>query len=76
MMQEYQLDYLFSETLVSQTVANTISEQTGASILYIYSMGNIAKEEFDAGLTLLEMLEHNLIQYRIGLGYDETDHTH
>jgi zinc transport system substrate-binding protein len=67
---------LFSETLLSQTVANTISEQTGAEILYIYSMGNLSKDEFESGLTFLDMMEHNLTQYRIGLGYDETDHTH
>jgi len=76
LMEDYQIQYLFSETLLSQTVANTISEQTGAEILYIYSMGNLSKDEFESGLTFLDMMEHNLTQYRIGLGYDETDHTH
>ncbi|MGS0972161.1 MAG: metal ABC transporter substrate-binding protein [Candidatus Izemoplasmataceae bacterium] len=75
-MNEFNIGYLFSETLLSQTVANTIVEQTGAEILYIYSGGNLSKSEFDDGLTFLEMMEHNLIQYRIGLGYDETDHAH
>lgn len=75
-MDENNIDYLFSETLLSQTVATTIQEQTGAEILYIYSMGNLSKEEFDNGLTFLDMMKHNLEQYRIGLGYDESNNTY
>lgn len=71
-MEDNNISYLFSETLVSQNVANVIQEQTGATILYIYSLGGISKDEFDAGLTFLEMMEHNLEQYQIGLEYNET----
>lgn len=76
LMNTHNIEYLFSETLISTGVANTIEEQTGAEILYIYAGGNLSKDEFERGLTFLEMMEHNLEQYRIGFGYDETDHEH
>lgn len=69
-MEEHNINYLFSEKLISQTVATAISEQTGAEILYIYSMGNVSSDDFNAGITMYEMMQHNLEQYKIGLGYD------
>ena len=75
-MTEHNIDYLFSEKLISDTVANTIREQIGAEILYLYAGGNLSKEDFESGLTLLDMMEHNLDQYKIGFGYNETDHQH
>jgi len=76
LMTEHNIGYLFSEKLISDTVANTIREQTTAEILYLYAGGNLSKEEFDGGLTFLEMMEHNLEQYKIGFGYDEENHQH
>jgi len=76
LMNTNNIAYLFSETLISDTVANTIKEQTGAEILYLYAGGNLSKDEFDSGLTFLEMMEHNLEQYKIGFGYDEADDEH
>lgn len=63
--------HLYSEVLLSQTVANTLSEQTGAEILYIYAMGNVTQDDYEAGITLYDMMMHNLQQYKIGLGYNE-----
>ena len=76
LMNTNNIEYLFSETLISDTVASTIKEQTGAEILYLYAGGNLSKDDFDSGLTFLEMMEHNLEQYKIGFGYDEADHEH
>lgn len=72
-MEEHNIEYLFSEKLISQTVSTAISEQTGAEILYIYSMGNVSSDDFNAGITIYEMMQHNLEQYKIGLGYDGTN---
>jgi zinc transport system substrate-binding protein len=63
------IEYLFSEKLLSQTVANTIVEETGATVLYIYSMGNVSPEDYEEGITVYDMMIHNLEQYKIGLGY-------
>jgi zinc transport system substrate-binding protein len=71
-MDEHEIEYLFSEKLISQTVSNTISEQTGATILYIYSMGNVGSDDFETEITMYEMMQHNLAQFRIGLGYNGT----
>jgi zinc transport system substrate-binding protein len=76
LMNTHNIEYLFSEKLISDTVASTIKEQTGAEILYLYAGGNLSKDDFDSGLTFLEMMEHNLEQYKIGFGYDEADHEH
>lgn len=66
------IDYLFSEQLLSQAVATTIQEETGADILYIYSGGNISKDDFDNDVTLLDMFEHNIAMFEIGFGYHDT----
>jgi len=71
-MNEHNIQYLFSEKLLSQTVANTIVEETGATVLYIYSMGNVSQEDYEDGITIYDMMLHNLEQYKIGLGYEST----
>lgn len=75
-MEANNIEYLFSEKLLSQAVSHTIQEQTGAEILYIYSLGGVSKEDFDNGITFIDMMTHNLEQYEIGLGYDDATHTH
>ncbi len=71
-MEAENIHYLFSEELLSQAVATTIQEETGAEILYIYSGGNLSKSDFDNGLTLLDMFEHNIAMFKIGFGYHDT----
>lgn len=66
------IEYLFSDQLLSQAVATTIQDETGAEILYIYAGGNLSKEDFDQGLTLLDMFEHNITMLKIGFGYHDT----
>lgn len=70
-MELHQTTHLFSEVLLSQTVANTLSEQTGAEILMIYAMSNVTQDDYEAGITMYDMMMHNLEQYKIGLGYNE-----
>jgi len=72
-MNTYNIEHLFSEQLISPNVSNAISEETGATILYLYAGGNIPLDEFNDGLTFLDMLEHNLEQLKIGLGYTGDD---
>ena len=70
-MDEYNVNYLFSEKLISESVSNTISEQTNAEILYIYDGENAPVDEFNDGITFLDMMRHNIEQYKIGLNYNE-----
>ena len=68
-MNELNIEHLFSEKLIAPNVANAIAENTGAKILYVYTMHNAPADEFNRGITFIEMLEHNLNQFRIGLRY-------
>jgi ABC-type Zn uptake system ZnuABC Zn-binding protein ZnuA len=70
-MNDNNVNHLFSETLISANVANTISRETGAEILYIYSMEKFTQEEYDNGITIFEMFRHNLDQLKIGMGPSE-----
>ena len=70
-MENYNVNYLFSERLVSESVANTISEETGAEILYIYDGENAPVDEFNDGITFIDMMRHNIEQYKIGLNFHE-----
>ena len=70
-MTENQVTHLFSEQLISQIVSSTISSETSVVILYVYSMEKFSKEEYDNGITLFEMLRHNLEQLKIGMGPSE-----
>ena len=67
-MNQNNVSHLFSEELISQNVANTISRETGATILYLYSMEKMTQEEYNDGITLFDMFRHNLEQLKIGMG--------
>lgn len=73
LMNQENIQYLFSEKMLSQTVSEAIREQTNASILYIYSMGNVSEDDFNDGITMKDMYYHNLEQYKIGTLYETTD---
>jgi len=68
-MNEYGIEYLFSEQLISPNVSNALSEGTGAEILYLYAGGNAPIDAFNEGITLIDMFERNLEQLKIGLRY-------
>jgi ABC-type Zn uptake system ZnuABC Zn-binding protein ZnuA len=70
LMNETGIEHLFSEHLISPNVANAISEATGATILYLYAGENAPKDAFDRGITFIEMMQHNLEQFKIGMKYN------
>ena len=77
-MATYNTEYLFSEALLASSVADTIAEETGAETLVLYSMGKVGADDLANGMTLFDMMDHNLEQFMIGLGYTgpEMDHDH
>lgn len=70
-MNEYDIEYLVSEKLISPHVANAIAEETNATILYIYAMENAPRDLFLEGITLFDMMWHNIEQFKIALDYQE-----
>ncbi|MFP4078815.1 MAG: metal ABC transporter substrate-binding protein, partial [Candidatus Izemoplasmataceae bacterium] len=70
-MNDHGVDTLFAETLIDPRVAEAISEETGAEILYLHSAGNVSKEAFEDGITFMDMMRENLETFKEGLDYDE-----
>jgi len=61
------LQHLFYEELLSPRVADTIAKETGASLLKLHGAHNISKDEFNAGITFVDLMEKNLESLRTGL---------
>lgn len=61
------LHNIYTEELVEPRVADTISRETGATILRLHGAHNISKEDLAAGATFLSLMEQNLKSLKIGL---------
>jgi zinc transport system substrate-binding protein len=62
------LHYVFYEELISPRMAQTISRETGASLLKLDGAHNITREEKEKGVTFLTIMDENLRNLAIGLG--------
>ena len=58
---------IYYEELIEPQVAKTISEQTGAKMLLLHSAHNVSKEDFDKGITYLDIMKQNLLNLQEGL---------
>jgi|LSQX01.3.fsa_nt_gb zinc transport system substrate-binding protein len=70
-IQETGLKYIYYEELVEPRVAQVISEGSGAEMLLLHAAHNISKDEYENGITYLEIMEENLKKLKLGLGYHE-----
>lgn len=61
------LKYIFYEELIAPTVADTIARETGARLLELNGIHNVAKDELDRGATFLSLMERNLANLKVGL---------
>jgi zinc transport system substrate-binding protein len=61
------LHYVFYEELISPRVSETISRETGASLLKLDGAHNITREEKERGITFLTIMNENLRNLAIGL---------
>lgn len=59
---------IFYEELASPKVAETIANETGAKLFLLNGAHNIAKEDFQNGVTFLSIMEKNFENLRVGLG--------
>lgn len=66
-IQKNGLHYIFTEELVEPRIADTISRETGATVLKLHGAHNISKNDLAAGATFLSLMEQNLKNLRIGL---------
>lgn len=70
-METLGIDTIYYEELVDPKIARLISEETGAKMLLLHGAHNISREEFEAGLSYLDIMEENLENLKEGLVYSE-----
>lgn len=58
---------IFTNTLESPAIAETLARETGARVLLINPAGNVGKDIRDAGTTFIDILESNLSALSEGL---------
>ncbi len=61
------INYVFYEEMVSPKVAQIIKEETGAKMLSLNPAENLPIEDFEKGVSFLEIMEKNLENLKIGL---------
>jgi zinc transport system substrate-binding protein len=59
--------YIFAEEMVEPRVAETIGAETGAKVLFVNAGHEIPREEFDRGITLVDLMKQNLTEFKRGL---------
>jgi zinc transport system substrate-binding protein len=59
--------YIFYEELSSPKIANTISSETGAKLLFLNAAHNISKEQLNQNVSFISILENNLSNLKTGL---------
>lgn len=62
-----QVTALFTEEAVSPRLAQTVSAETGARILPLYTVEHVTKEDFDASVTYGQLMRRNLKNLQEGL---------
>lgn len=66
-MKQYHLRYIFYEELASPRVAETIANETGASLLPLNAGHNVTKDQIQRGVTFIDIMRENLAMLRKGM---------
>lgn len=61
------LKYIFVEEMITPTIGEAVSKETGVDMLLLHGAHNISKTELDNGVTFLYLMERNLENLRKGL---------
>ncbi|HZK29373.1 MAG TPA: metal ABC transporter substrate-binding protein, partial [Clostridia bacterium] len=62
------IPYIFYIELSNRQLSGLIAEETGAQELLFHTAHNVAKEDFEKGVTYLEIMKQNAENLRRGLG--------
>lgn len=60
-IREEEIPVVFYQEFSSHMMAQTIAEDTGAKALLLHSCHNVTKDEFEAGLTYLDIMRQNMV---------------
>jgi zinc transport system substrate-binding protein len=66
-VRQHRIKYVFYEELIQPRLAETIAEETGASLLPLNGGHNVTRAELDKGVTFISLLDHDLDNLRRGL---------
>jgi zinc transport system substrate-binding protein len=66
-LKEHGLNHIYYEELITPRVAETISKETGATLLLLHGAHNLTREEFERGVTFISLMEGDLKNLEIGL---------
>ena len=61
------IPYIYYVELSNRNTAQTVAEQTGAKMLLLHSSHNLSKQDFEKGVTYLDLLKQNVENLKIGL---------
>ena len=59
--------YLFAEEMLDPRLTESVREETGAEILYVSSGHEVSRDQFERGVTLVDIMKANLEEFRRGL---------
>jgi zinc transport system substrate-binding protein len=66
-IKEQNIKYVYYIELSNHNIARAISEQTGAQQLQLHSAHNVTKDDFEAGVTYVSIMQQNAENLRKGL---------
>ena len=61
------VNVVFTEEAVSPRLAQTVAVETGASLLPLYTIEHVSKDDFNKGVTYAELMRRNLESLKQGL---------
>lgn len=70
-MSKVQADVVFTDEMSSGEVARAIAERTGAEVLLFHTAHNVSREEFEKGITFLDIMRMNLENVKAALAPSE-----
>jgi ABC-type Zn uptake system ZnuABC Zn-binding protein ZnuA len=62
---------IFHEENIDPKVAKVISEEAGAKMLLLHGAHNVSKKDVEEGVTYIKIMQENLVNLKLGLGFDE-----
>ena len=66
-VKENDIKYVYYIEFSNQKVAKAVTEQTGAEMLLLHSCHNVTKDDFDAGVTYVSLMQQNADNLEKGL---------
>jgi len=66
-VKENKIPYIYHAELSNKKTAETVAEQTGAKTLLLHSYHNVSKQDFESGITYVDLLKQNAENLKTGL---------